>query len=251
MQTRSTRCQTDRFADEERVVHDVVVRQRGVLWASPVVPDVNWMLIGSSNCSRAPALDQATWPRGRLHGCASSSKFRRPGDRSAPSRIAWRNDGTRRRRDTPQDRDDSRLPLKPGARISAWHPTVFTAYSSSLRMVRRVDVDQDQSCFGGRELGQHPLRAVRRPDAEPVAGFEPEPHEAESERVDALFQLPVGPADLLMRNDERFALGVHRGRPRRRSLRSWRRGAADRCAAARSSVGTSWQSSLLLRLRVS
>ena len=44
----------DRLAHEETVVEDVVV-QSVAPFGNPVVPLVNWMLIGSSNCSFAPS----------------------------------------------------------------------------------------------------------------------------------------------------------------------------------------------------
>ena len=40
--------------------------------------------------------------------------------------------------------------------------------------IGRIDVDQDQAGLGGGELGQHPFAVVGRPDADAVAGLEPE-----------------------------------------------------------------------------
>ena len=74
--------------------------------------------------------------------------------------------------------------------------------------VSGVDVDQDQPCLCGRELGDHPLPAVGRPDTDSIAGGKTETEKAGGKMIDSLLQFAIGPADVLMWNDQRLALGV-------------------------------------------
>jgi hypothetical protein len=52
--------------------------------------------------------------------------------------------------------------------------------------IRGVDVDQDETGLGRRELGDHPLGVVRRPDADAVARRQAERQEPGGERVHPL-----------------------------------------------------------------
>ena len=79
------RRQAHRLADEIAVVDDVVVGERRAFGA-PVVPEVNWMLIGSSNWSVAPKAASAL-RSSFVAGLATSSKLSMPGVFSAPSRM--------------------------------------------------------------------------------------------------------------------------------------------------------------------
>ena len=73
--------------------------------------------------------------------------------------------------------------------------------------VGRVDVDEDEPGLGGGELGDDPFGIVGRPDADPLAGLEAERDEAGGEGVDLALQLAIVPADVLMADDQRVALG--------------------------------------------
>ena len=96
--------------------------------------------------------------------------------------------------------------MKRGETISALHCTLFNAYSSSAAAIGRVDVDQDQARLCGGQLDQQPLRVVLRPDADALAGIEPEPDQSDGEIVGAPLQLAIGPAHVLVPDDQRFAL---------------------------------------------
>ena len=72
--------------------------------------------------------------------------------------------------------------------------------------IGRIDVDQDQSGLGGGELRDHPLGIVRRPDADAVAGVEPERQQSRGKGVDLGFQLAIAPAHALLAGDERVAV---------------------------------------------
>src|SRR5712692_3532549 len=59
--------------------------------------------------------------------------------------------------------------------------------------VGRVDVDQDRAHPRGRVLQQHPLGAVRRPDADPVPGLDPGREQSDGNGINICVQLLVGP----------------------------------------------------------
>ena len=58
--------------------------------------------------------------------------------------------------------------------MSAATPTLFSANSNSDDAVGRVDVDQDQPGLRGGDLRDQPLGIVERPDADAVAGHQPQ-----------------------------------------------------------------------------
>ena len=74
------------------------------------------------------------------------------------------------------------------------------------RAVRRVDVDEDDPRLGGGELDEHPLGAVGRPDADPVPLLEPGAEQSARERVDLLVELGVAEAHALVAHDQRLAV---------------------------------------------
>ena len=69
--------------------------------------------------------------------------------------------------------------------------------------IGRIDVDQDQPGLGGGELGQHPFRIIGRPDADAVAGLEPERQQSGGELVDLVAQFAVGEPHLLVPHHQR------------------------------------------------
>ncbi len=73
--------------------------------------------------------------------------------------------------------------------------------------IGRIDVDEDEARFGGGELGEHPFAVVGRPDADAVAGLEPERQQPGSEPVDLLVQFAVA--------QPHFLVPHHQRRPRR------------------------------------
>src|ERR1700730_386128 len=68
-----------------------------------------------------------------------------------------------------------------------------------------IDVDKDQTGFRRRELRDRPFRAVRGPNPDPISGLQAEGQKPRRECVGTRFELGVGPANLLVRNDQRFA----------------------------------------------
>jgi hypothetical protein len=100
------------------------------------------------------------------------------------------------------------LPLKRRAMTSARQPTLASAYSSSVRAVRRVDVDEDEADPRRRELGDDPLVPVRRPDADAVAAAQAEREQARGHLVGALLQVVPGQAQVLGVEDRRVARAV-------------------------------------------
>ena len=84
-----------------------------------------------------------------------------------------------------------------------------------VRAVRRVDVDEDHPDVGRGVLKQRPLGVVGAPQADPVAGLQPEPHQPGAEPLDPLRELVVGPPQSLVPRDQRL-VGAVGGDVRRR-----------------------------------
>ena len=70
-----------------------------------------------------------------------------------------------------------------------------------------IDRDQHGADLRGRELDEHPLRPVRRPERDVVAALDPEPDERLRELLDAGEHVAVRPAHTRVREDERLAMG--------------------------------------------
>src|SRR5882757_247120 len=68
-----------------------------------------------------------------------------------------------------------------------------------------IDIDQDQTSLRRRELCDRPFRAVRGPNADAVPWLQTERQKPGGERVGTHLELRVGPADFLVRNNQRFA----------------------------------------------
>src|SRR5574337_62687 len=76
--------------------------------------------------------------------------------------------------------------------------------------VRRVDVDQDQAGLRGRELHQHPLHVVVRPDADPLARRESALEQRAGEPGRLGRERSVAVAPLLVRAHQRVAFRLAR-----------------------------------------
>jgi hypothetical protein len=72
------------------------------------------------------------------------------------------------------------------------HPGLAEGVAELRRLVGGVDVDQDGSDSGRRVLGDHPLVAVRRPDADAIAGLYSRGEERASQDGRLVPELPVG-----------------------------------------------------------
>ena len=73
--------------------------------------------------------------------------------------------------------------------------------------IRGVDVDHDEAGLRRRELGDHPLGVVRRPDGDALARRQAERQEPGGERVDPLLELAIGPPHVLLPHDQRRTVG--------------------------------------------
>jgi len=71
--------------------------------------------------------------------------------------------------------------------------------------IGRIDVDKDQTGFRRRKLRDGPFGAVRGPNPDPIAGLQAESQKPRRECVRTRFELRVTPANLLMRDNQRFA----------------------------------------------
>src|SRR5258705_13582530 len=76
--------------------------------------------------------------------------------------------------------------------------------------IRRIDVDKNQTGFRRRKLRDRPFRAVRGPNPDPIPGLQAESQKPRRECVGPRFELGVGPANLLMRDNQCFAGSVSR-----------------------------------------
>ena len=129
-------------------------------FGNPVVPDVYWMLIGSSGSSRRLArrelaLADRTCPRpGNVHHSLSRT-------------ITARRSGTCRSH-LGEHRDVVGLPEAARHHQQA-HAGLAQRVLELGGLVGRVDRDEDRADSRGRELQDEPLVAVRRPDPDAVA----------------------------------------------------------------------------------
>src|SRR5713101_2460863 len=73
-----------------------------------------------------------------------------------------------------------------------------------------IDVDEDQAGLRRRELRNCPFRAIRGPDADAVAWLKAEGQKPRGESVAARLEFRVGPPNLLVCNNQRFARSVSR-----------------------------------------
>src|ERR1700682_6197067 len=74
--------------------------------------------------------------------------------------------------------------------------------------IGRIDIDENQTGFRRRKLGNRPFRAVRGPNPDPIPGLQAESQKPRRECVRTRFELRISPANLLMRNDQCFARPV-------------------------------------------
>ena len=88
----------------------------------------------------------------------------------------------------------ARAGLEAARRDQQPQPGLVDGIGELVGAVGRVDVDQDRADLRGRQLGQHPLGAVGRPDADPVAHLDAGADQPARHGVDVAVELGVGPA---------------------------------------------------------
>ena len=76
--------------------------------------------------------------------------------------------------------------------------------------VGRVDVDQNQTNLGGGQLHQQPLRVVMRPDADALARLQAQTQQGTGQLITRSLQRAVAVALVLVCADQRFVLGLAR-----------------------------------------
>ncbi len=190
---------------------------------APVVPLVNWMLIGSSNCERAlelckPRAMAFAAHRGHVGKAEKAALFvvadaDQRGQMRQPLRLqAARRAAVDLGRELAQHADIVAGLERIGGDQRLAADLVERVFELG-QPVGRVDVDQDQAGLGGGELGDHPFGIVRRPDADAIAGRKPEREQAGGERVDPRLQCGIGPANILVAHDQRVAVAPARRRP--------------------------------------
>src|SRR5271154_2037497 len=73
-----------------------------------------------------------------------------------------------------------------------------------------IDIDQNQTGFRRRKLCDRPLRAVRGPYPDPITGLQTESQKPRRECVGTRFELGIGPANLLVRDNQCFTSSIRR-----------------------------------------
>ena len=169
-------------------------------FGNPVVPDVYWMLIGSSGRSRRRAARRA---RASVDPAGA-------GDELVPVVLPEEHrplEAGHLRQDLLDHVDVvRRLERRSGEQHAA--ARLVEGEGQLVRAVRRVDVDQDHADLRRGVLHQRPLGVVRAPQADAVARLQPEPDQAAGEPGDPLGELRVGPPHALVAGDEGFAVAV-------------------------------------------
>ncbi len=87
-------------------------------------------------------------------------------------------------------------------------PRLVQGVGQLVRAIGRVDVDQDRADLGGGVLHDRPLRAVRRPDADPVALGDARGDQAAGQGVHVGVERGVGPAPPGRHLDQGVAVAV-------------------------------------------
>ena len=197
----------------------------------PVVPEVYWMLTGSSRREGRLAL---------LEHRGLDDRGAR-GEEVVPAVLEHEHLLERRAAlaDLVEQRAVVRLPE--AARVNQQPDADLVEGVLELgRLVGGIDVDEDGAGPRGGVLDDDPLEAVRRPDADAVALLDPAREQAARREVDELPELGVGGAEPLLGADERLALGEaldgapQAGADRLLEQRRVRSGRAHRTVQARS-----------------
>ncbi len=205
-------------------------------FGSPVVPEVNWMLIGSSNCRMPASFRQSRPLRGAAHFVYAGER-----NRARHGIGADLNDDAQRRQLRRVKMAGMRVPQFRRQRVD--HADIVAGLERRRRDQRaaadlvqrvfqlgqpvcRVDVHQDQPGLGGGELGHHPLGVVGRPDADALARLQSQRDQSGGERIDLLAEFVIAPADALLAGNQRQAGRSSAQRCDRNDRRSFRRSAA-------------------------
>jgi hypothetical protein len=183
-------------------------------FGEPVVPEVNWMLIGIV--------------RLKLHGKRVETSVLIPTAKTPDMlktvdagflRVAEKDDrgqarqpfGPQGARGTgPEFRGEASQQANVVARLEPIRRDQRTAFDLVERVLEfrqtigRIDVDQNQSRLGAGILGQDPLDPVRRPDANPLARPQAQGDQAGGETVNFTAEISESQADALIADDDRF-----------------------------------------------
>ena len=173
---------------------------------NPVVPEVYWMLIGSSGDSAACRAASSA-AAGRIAAAAV--------EQAVPLGRPDQHHRAQVRAVAPDLLDHRRVVggLELPGRDQQRDPGLLQHVLQLMRAVAGVDVDQDRADLGRGVLQQRPLGHVRRPDPHPVALGHAVPEQAQGQRVDVGPQLRVGPPPPGRHVDQRLPPGTGRDRP--------------------------------------
>ena len=210
--------EAQQLGGEVAVVEDVVVAERGALGIAGgpageldvdrivelLLPLPPRQLVGADPLGHGQQLSPAEHSR---RGAPRRAAPRRAGsetsaEASAPGRLA----GQLRRQLVDHPRVVRGLEPRRGHQPRA--AGLLERVLHLVEPVARVDVDEDRAQLGRGELGDRPLRAVRRPDPDALALLDAERDQRAGAAVDLGLELAVGVAQVLVTGDERLVVGV-------------------------------------------
>ena len=167
---------------------------------NPVVPDVYWMLIGSSG--RRPARS------GRQLAVRDGTTA--AGDQLVPVVLPEEHRPFERRHVGRDLLDHVHVVRRLERRGGEQHPAarLVERVGQLVGPVGRVDVDEDDADLRRGVLQQRPLGVVRAPQPDPVTRLEPEADQAPGAAAHPLAELGVGPAHTLMAGHEGLDVAV-------------------------------------------
>ena len=167
-------------------------------FGEPVVPEVNWILIGSSGCSSRdshPAVsvrrstkrqNVAEPEKSGLIGVSEMNRDRQMRQPRSPQRTL--------RAMLQFRREFSQMPniicrFEPVRRDQCPALDLVQRVFQFRCTVARIDVHQDQARLGGGVLRQHPFDPVGRPETDPFARFQAQSDQTGGETIDLMRNL--------------------------------------------------------------
>ena len=167
-------------------------------FGAPVVPEVYWMLIGSSNARLAS--------RSASAGVVDARPF---AEQRLPARVEIDDVLERRAAAADAGQDGAVVGRAESPRVQQHtQPGLVDGVLELARLVGGVHVDEDGADAGGRILRDDPLVAVGGPDADAVALRHPAGQEGSRECGRQLPQLGVGGAEVLGADHQGVAIAV-------------------------------------------
>ncbi|MDT4850152.1 hypothetical protein FQZ97_842930 [compost metagenome] len=211
--------EAEAFADHVAVVEDVVVAERGALGeagGAGGVLDVDRVVELQLGLARRHRLrrDRLAAPLQLGPGQEARRRRRAQADHPAQLRQAFAGQRARRRGGQLRQQFEEHGVVVGGLEgVGADHPAAAGLLERVFQFaaaIGRVDVDQDGADLGAGELGDAPLGAVRRPDAQAVAALQAEGEQGAGLPLDRFGEFGPAQAQALVAHHQRLVLGEAR-----------------------------------------